>query len=161
MSNKKTKNNVKKPSKKKVRILPVAVMTIIAILVVGFLGYLIFSTTSDSAKLSELCDYQWISSSAVNSSGDEIPLAEVYNTNYSSYQGTLNFKDDYTFSLWLSPGSIEDGTHTGIYEIVDDSKIDVIFNDTTYTSFYIHREDGEISSISLNYEDYEVFFTKA
>ena len=161
MSNKKKKNNIKKTDKKKVKILPVAVIAVVAILVVGFLGYAIFSATSDSAKLSELCNYQWISSSAVNSSGDEVSMAEVYNTNYSSYQGTLNFKDDYTFSLWLSPGSIEDGSHTGIFEIVDDSKIDVIFNDTTYTSFYIHRENGEISSISLNYEDYEVFFTKA
>ena len=161
MSNKKKKNNIKKTDKKKVKILPVAVIAVVAILVVGFLGYAIFSATSDSAKLSELCNYQWISSSAVNSSGDEVSMAEVYNTNYSSYQGTLNFKDDYTFSLWLSPGSVEDGSHTGVFEIVDDSKIDVFFYDTTYTSFYIHRENGEISSISLNYEDYEIFFTKA
>ena len=161
MSNKKKKNNVKNTEKKKVKIFPAAIITVGSILIIGIIGYLIYSFTSDSVKKSDLCNYQWISSSALNASGDEVPMAAVYNTNYTSYQGTLNFNDDDTFSLWLSPGTIEDGTHTGVYDIVDNTKIDVVFHDSTYTSFYIHQENGEISSISLKYEDYEVFFTKA
>ena len=86
-------------------------------------------------------------------------MAEVYNTNYTTYKGSLSFKDDGTFSLWLTPGTAEDGTHSGKYSVSGDT-ITAIFDDgETTTDFKIHRKGEEIDSISLNYEDYEVYFT--
>lgn len=108
---------------------------------------------------SDISNTEWVSSSAVNASGDEVEMAEVYNTNYTTYKGSLSFKDDGTFSLWLTPGTAEDGTHSGKYSVSGDT-ITAIFDDgETTTDFKIHRKGEEIDSISLNYEDYEVYFT--
>ena len=161
MSRKKRKNPVSQKGRKKIRKMPKWIFVLGCILAAVLIVILICFTVMDNSYKSELCNNQWISSSATNASGDEVEMSDIYNTNYTSYQGTLNFNDDGSFSLWLTPGSSDDGTHSGVYEIVDDSKIDVVFDDTTYTSFYTHRDKGEITSISLYYEDYEVFFTKA
>ena len=61
----------------------------------------------------ELTSSAWIPEGAKNASGDEVEMSEVYNTNYSAYQGSMSFSDDGTFTLWLSPGSPDDGTHSG------------------------------------------------
>ena len=52
----------------------------------------------------ELTSSAWIPEGAKNASGDEVEMSEVYNTNYSAYQGSMSFSDDGTFTLWLSPG---------------------------------------------------------
>ena len=50
-------------------------------------------------------------------------------------------------------------THSGKYTVNGDT-ITAAFDDgETTTSFYIHRNGDKIQSISLNYEDYEVYFT--
>lgn len=61
----------------------------------------------------ELTSSAWVPEGAKNASGDEVEMSEVYNTNYSAYQGSMSFSDDGTFTLWLSPGSPDDGTHSG------------------------------------------------
>lgn len=156
----KKKNNVnysenknKKFNRKKVIVATVSLL-LLAVIIVALL-------ITINSKSDDIADTEWISSSAVNASGDEVTMAEVYNTSYTTYQGSLSFKKDGTFSLWLSPGAIEDGTHSGKYTVSDDT-INVNFDDgETATSFYIHRKGDKIESISLNYDDYVVYFTSA
>lgn len=132
------------------------IATVIVLVLAVSVIALIFSM---KVKTDDISDTDWVSSSAVNASGDEVEMAEVYNTNYSTYKGSLSFRNDGTFSLWLTPGTVEDGTHTGKYT-VDGDTISAVFDDgATATSFYIHRKDDKIESISLNYEDYEIYFT--
>lgn len=132
--------------------------TLVMLVLAVVIGAVVITMKSNANDLS---DTEWVSSSAVNASGDEVAMAEVYNTSYSSYQGSLSFRKDGTFSLWLTPGAVEDGTHTGRYSVKEDT-ITAVFDDgETTTSFYIHRNGEKIDSISLNYEDYEVYFTAA
>lgn len=131
-------------------------VTVVLLVIVVAVVALIFTMHN---KANDIVGTDWVSSSAVNASGDEVEMAEVYNTSYTSYQGSLSFKDDGTFSLWLTPGTSEDGTHSGKYTVNGDT-ITAAFDDgETTTSFYIHRNGDKIESISLNYEDYEVYFT--
>lgn len=155
-SNKKNKTSVSVNKKNKANRKKAIISAVAFPVLVVVIGSLIFSMKDNSG---ELVNTRWISTSAVNASGDEVEMAEVYNSVYSTYQGSLSFRDDNTFSLWLTPGAVEDGTHTGKYSIEDDT-ISASFDDgETNTSFYIHRKDGKIEYISLYYEDYEVYFT--
>lgn len=113
---------------------------------------------SDSSKKNELCSNSWIASSARNASGDEVEMSEIYNTNYTSYQGSIVFNEDGTFSFWLSPGAPDDGSHGGKYVIKNSSAVDVTFDDGTVTEFNIERINGDISSIVANYNGYKVYF---
>lgn len=47
----------------------------------------------------ELTSSAWVPEGAKNASGDEVEMSEVYNTNYSAYQGSMSFSDDGTFTL--------------------------------------------------------------
>ena len=40
----------------------------------------------------ELTSSAWIPEGAKNASGDEVEMSEVYNTNYSAYQGSMSFR---------------------------------------------------------------------
>lgn len=148
--------NQKKPVKKSrvIAWISAGVVVLAAIIVIVVVN--IFSSVRDS----QLYNFGWVAASATNSSGDEVDMGEVYKVNYSSYQGTLTFNENGTFSLWLSPGSADDGTHTGVYAFTDDSTIDVIFDDGTVTSFTVNRKSGEIDSIVINYNEYDVYFKK-
>ena len=154
---KKKNNKVNIPKKKKSNKLPIfitsAVVFIIAVIIV-------IVSVSSCSNLSELYDYTWVPYIAHNASGDEVEMSEVYNTNYSSYQGSLTFKDNGTFSLWLSPGTPDDGTHSGTYKLESDNKISVKFDEGTQTTFDIVRDNGEIKNIIVNYNAYEVTFSK-
>ena len=44
----------------------------------------------------ELTSSAWVPEGAKNASGDEVEMSEVYNTNYSAYQGSMSFSDDGT-----------------------------------------------------------------
>lgn len=132
---------------------------IIATIAVLLIAVVVCALLLSIKNKSDISNTEWVSSSAVNASGDEVEMAEVYNTNYTTYKGSLSLKDDGTFSLWLTPGTAEDGTHSGKYSVLGDT-ITAIFDDgETTTDFKIHRKGEEIDSISLNYEDYEVYFT--
>ena len=98
--------------------------------------------------------------SAHNASGDEVEVGEIYNTNYTTYQGSLSFEDDGTFEFWLSPGAPDDGTHGGKYTIKDNSVIDVTFDNGESQNFKIEDKNGHIASITAEYEGYKVQFVK-
>ena len=103
---------------------------------------------------------QWIPDSARNASTDEaVPVQEVYGTYYSNYQGSLTFKDDNTFELWLSPGDASDGTHSGTYEVKDNT-VKATFGDGTKSTFTLKRDGTQIVSVQMDYEDYKVSFKK-
>lgn len=156
---KKTVNTNKAPKKKPVKKLPVIVVSIIATAIIAVIVITAVSSCSDKTHLSELYNYTWIPSSAHNSSGDEVELTDVYNTDHTSYQGSLTFNDDGTFSLWLSPGTPDDGTHSGTYSLTDD-KVVASFDEGTVTSFDIKRKGTEIENIIVYYDEYEVYFSK-
>lgn len=103
----------------------------------------------------ELTSSAWVPEGAKNASGDE-----VYNTNYSAYQGSMSFSDDGTFTLWLSPGSPDDGTHSGKYTVSASDKINLSFDDGTNTSAALTQKNGKISAVVLKYNDYEITFVK-
>lgn len=151
----KKNNNINKKNKSKK--LPIFLISAIVIAVALVVVVTLFNLGSN---VSELYDYMWIPNIAHNASGDEVEMSEVYNTNYSSYQGSLTFKDNGTFSLWLSPGSPDDGTHSGTYKLESDDKISVEFDEGTQTKFEIIRDNGEIKNIIVNYNSYEVIFGK-
>lgn len=135
------------------------IITLVIIIVLGLIVVTIYDVNNEKSKKSELISNQWYSTTALNSSGDEVELAEIYNNNYSMYQGSLTFNKNGSFSLWLTPGDPTDGTHSGQYKVVDEKTIDVVFDNSTYSSFYINRENKKIKSISLKYNDYEIYFT--
>lgn len=147
------------PKKKPFKKLPVIIGTIIATAIIVIIVLTAVSSCSENARLSELYNYTWIPSSAHNSSGDEVELAEVYNTDHTSYQGSLTFSEDGTFSLWLSPGTPDDGTHSGTYTLTDDT-VEATFDEGTITSFDIKRQGTDIQNIIIYYNDYEVYFSK-
>ncbi len=147
----KKKNKKKKTAAIVSSVIAACVFAVIAIVAVNVLS------RSDTA---ELTSSAWAPEGAKNASGDEVKMSEVYNTNYSSYQGSMSFSDDNTFSLWLSPGDPEDGTHSGKYTLSDSNKINLSFDDGTDTTATLKKKNGKISAIILNYNDYKVTFVK-
>lgn len=156
-NNKKKNNKINMTNKNKSKKMPIFVISAIVIIVALVVVISLFNLGSNA---SELYDYMWIPNIAHNASGDEVEMSEVYNTNYSSYQGSLTFKDNGTFSLWLSPGSPDDGTHSGTYKLESEDKIAIQFDEGTQTTFDIIRDNGEIKNIIVNYNTYEVKFSK-
>ena len=151
----------KHKNKKKIKKLPIIIGSLLAIALLSVIISFLINYYSKAAANNELCDYAWIPVTANNASGDEVEMSEIYNTNYTSYQGSLAFRDDGTFSLWLSPGTPDDGTHTGKYSVLDDVSISVTFDDGTETGFDIIRNDNNsIDYIVVYYSDYDVYFSK-
>lgn len=162
MSKKKTKKSPpksKQTRKKQPKKLPIIIICIIVAIIIAASAILIVSCSSQKNLQSELCSYQWIPSTAKNASGDEVEMSEIYNTNYTSYQGSLTFNEDGSFSLWLSPGTPDDGTHTGSFTVNSDDEIEAYFDDGTNTKFRIERKNGTANGIIINYNDYEIYFS--
>lgn len=155
----KSKSASKNKSGKQKRLKIISVAVILAVAVV-FAVILIKGCTESSANTKGLVDCQWTPSSAHNASGDEVELSEIYNTYYTNYKGSLTFNSDGTFSLWLSPGDISDGTHTGEYIVKSEDTVEAYFDNGTNTTFELQRKDGAVEGITVNYSDYEVYFTK-
>ena len=151
----KSKQSQKNQSKK----LPIIIGIIIVAIIIAATAISIVSCTSQQNRDNELCSYQWIPSTAKNASGDEVEMSEIYNTNYTSYQGSLTFNDDGRFLLWLTPGTADDGTHTGSFTINSDDEIEAYFDDGTNTTFKIERKNGNANGIIINYNDYEIYFS--
>lgn len=162
MSNKKKKSHVSKSkNKKKIKKLPIIIWSFLIIAILSVIIVCLINSCSKNAVNSELYDYTWIPVTANDASGDEVEMSEIYNTNYTSYQGSLTFRDDNSFSIWFSPGTPDDGTHTGKYSVIDKETISVTFDDGTETGFNIIRNDNDsINYIVVYYNDYEVYFTK-
>lgn len=116
-----------------------------------------------NGKSPEMAGTSWISTSAYTASGDEAELADIYNTRYSAYQGTLTFNGDGTFELWLTPGDPEDGTHKGTYTWKD-GVLQAQFSggDTEeFTVQYTDENNREIEYIQVPYQGYTVWFSPA
>lgn len=147
----------KRGKQKRLKIIIAAVIFAVAVV---FSVILIKGCAESSANTNGLVDCAWTPSSAHNASGDEVELSEIYNTYYTTYKGSLTFNTDGTFSLWLSPGDISDGTHTGEYSVKSEDTVEVYFDDGTNTTFELQRKDGAVEGITVNYNDYEIYFTK-
>ncbi|MCH5297059.1 MAG: hypothetical protein J1E85_05250 [Ruminococcus sp.] len=158
---KKKNSNKTANAKKSVNKLRIAILIVAVLVVVGIIASIVIvNANSDTAKIkNELCKAKWTPLSATDASGDEVDMAQVYNTDYSSYEGSLEYSDDNTFSFWLSPGSPDDGTHTGTYEVADDKTVNMYFDDGTNTRFSINCEDNKVLSIEVNYDGYLIIFT--
>lgn len=158
MAKKQKKSAPKKSrqAKKKFPVKKLIAGIIVGILIYALVSFLVMKTAEDNARHA-LRNTYWISQSAKNASGDEVDVHEVYNVKYTTYQGRLNFDGDNKFELWLAPGDMSDGTHSGTYELSDD-KITATFDEGTITEFKVNRKDGNISSIEVNYGDYTVSF---
>ena len=150
MSNKKKKSNTKKI------IITISVFTVLGLII----GFIIGRQAVENKKLSALCDYTWVPSTANNASGDEVELAEIYDTNYTSYQGSMIFEDDGKFSLWLRPGDPSDGTHSGTYILNGNKCIDVTFDNGATNTYELKYTDDEITAIIVDYNNYEVCFVR-
>lgn len=157
--NKKSSSKSKQIQKKQTKKFYVIISCILCTILIAASAILIVSCSSQKNRQSELCAYQWIPSTAKNASGDEVEMSEIYNTNYTSYQGSLTFNEDGRFSLWLSPGTSDDGTHTGSFTVNSDDEIEAYFDDGTNTKFRIERKNGTANGIIINYNDYDIYFT--
>lgn len=160
MSNKKKNNSKKtvKPKKSNGKKIAV-VLAIIAVAVAG----IIVSVVLFGNKGYDITSKIWYSQSATTASADEVDLAYIYSNNYSSYQGSMTFRDDNTFELWLTAGNPDDGTHKGKYSL-EENKINVTFDNGEERVYTIHTNDkGDITQIEVPYansygEEFIVYF---
>lgn len=143
---------VKKKNKKKKT---TAIVSSVIAACVFIIAAIVAVNVLSPSVTAELTSSAWVPEGAKNASGDE-----VYNTNYSAYQGSMSFSDDGTFTLWLSPGSPDDGTHSGKYTVSASDKVNLSFDDGTNTSAILTQKNGKISSVVLKYNDYEITFVK-
>lgn len=150
----------REPKKKSYKKTVITLTAVGLVIVLGACAIVFAVIRYNSSVAAQLADTQWIPSGATNASGDEVEMAEVYNSKYTSYQGSLAFTNDGKFTLWLSPGQADDGTHSGTYALADDDTITAYFDEGTQTEFSINRNGNEVDSISINYNDYEVNFQK-
>ena len=156
---KNTKQPTAMQTKKKPRLRKIIIGTAVALVFAAAVVLLVINAHSESAK-HVLRNTEWKSVSALNASGDEVDVREVYNVRYSQYQGKLTFDGENGFELWLRPGDPSDGTHSGKYEI-DGDKADVTFDEGTKTAFALTRTEGSITRIELNYDGYTVAFARS
>ncbi len=153
-SNKKSTNKKSSNGKKIAILLSIIAIAVVAVVVSVILfgnnGYDITSKT-------------WYSQRATTASADEVDLQEIYNNNYSTYQGSLTFRNDNTFELWLTAGNPDDGTHKGKYSIKE-NKINVTFDNGEERVYTIHTDNkGNITEIEVPYfnsygDEYVVYF---
>ena len=156
---KNTKKTAVQQTKKKPRFLKIIIGTAVALVCAAAVVLLVINAHTENAK-HVLRNTEWKSVSALNASGDEVDVREVYNVRYSQYQGKRTFDGENGFELWLRPGDPSDGTHSGKYEI-DGDKANVTFDEGTDTAFALTRSEGEITRIELLYDGYTVAFVKA
>jgi len=122
---------------------------------------LLFTTLQliTSPKPSELDNTFWKSVSAYDKKGKEVDLTEVYDNNYSEYQGSMSFEEGYVFSYWMSVGNPEDGTHSGKYIFNENDTLTANFDNGDEKTFTIIRnKDNSIERIETPYGDYTIWF---
>lgn len=148
---------VKKKNKKKKT---TAIVTSVIAACIFIIAAIVAVNVLSPSVTAELTSSAWVPEGAKNASGDEVEMSEVYNTNYSAYQGSMSFSDDGTFTLWLSPGSPDDGTHSGKYTVSASDKVNLSFDDGTNTSAALTQKNGKVSAVVLKYNNYEITFVK-
>ena len=75
-------------------------VTVVLLVIVVAVVALIFTMHN---KANDIVGTDWVSSSAVNASGDEVEMAEVYNTNYTSYQARFHLRMTVLFRFGSHP----------------------------------------------------------
>lgn len=160
---KKKKNNTAVKSKKHTSKLKIIIFAAVLCVVIGIIvSAVLINLNSDITKIkNELCNTNWIPTSATDASGDEADMAQIYNNNYTSYRGSLDYLDNNSFSFWMTPGAADDGTHSGTYEVADENTVNMYFDDGTNTQFSIKYNDGKVLSVEVNYDGYKVTFTSS
>ncbi len=133
---------------------------IIAAVLVAVAAAAVVATVIIGSNIPEqVAGTSWVSASASNSADEAVELSEIYNVYYSNYKGTLDFKDDGKFELWLTPGDPADGKHSGTYT-VDGDVIKADFEGGSPAEFKIERDGKKIKSILVNYGEYKVVFER-
>lgn len=157
---KKKKNNTAVKSKKHTSKLKIIIFVAVLCVVIGIIvSAVVININSDTAKIKNaLCNTNWIPALATDSSGDEVDMARIYNSNYTSYKGSLDYFDNDSFSFWMTPGASDDGTHSGRYEVADENTVNMYFDDGTNTQFSIKYNDGQVLSVEVNYDGYKITF---
>lgn len=157
---KKKKNNTAVKSKKHTSKLKIIIFVAVLCVVIGIIvSAVVININSDTAKIKNaLCNTNWIPALATDSSGDEVDMTQIYNSNYTSYKGSLDYFDNDSFSFWMTPGASDDGTHSGRYEVADENTVNMYFDDGTNTQFSIKYNDGQVLSVEVNYDGYKITF---
>ena len=159
MSKKKSKKAKKrqppKKSGKKAVIITVCVALAAVLLIVG--GVLLDRLTN--IKYVDFVGKSFQSEAAYDKKGKEVDLNEIYNVRYDNYHGSLNFKEDSTFSMWMTPGP-DDGSHNGTFTYNrGENVIGGEFKNGEKVKFKIVRnKDGTLKRIEAPYEDYTIYF---
>ncbi len=162
MSKKKKSKKRKNPYPKKKRknykplIIACAVVVLCAVLII--ISYVIYLNTSLEAA--DFVGRDFRSVSALDASGDEVDMEDIYNVRYDSYQGSLTLKGDGTFELWLTSGSADDGTHRGSYTYDREKQIiNAVFDSGEKAKFKLVRNgDNTLKRIEVPYNGYTVYF---
>lgn len=145
----------KKKSNKKTIIVLICVVCAIALAVAG--GIIIDRMTN--IKYVDFIGKTLHSTAAYDSEGKEVDLYEIYNVRYDNYRGSLQFDEDETFSMWMTPGPDYDSTGSFTFS-VGDSVIEAQFNNGEKIEFKIVRDkDGNFSRIEAPYQGYTIYFT--
>lgn len=160
MSKKKTKKmrpvQKKKKSGKKFFIIALCAALTVVLLIAG--GVVLDRLTN--IKYVDFVGRRFESSSGYDATGDEIDLDAVYNVRYDNYHGSLTFKEDGTFSLWMTTGP-DDGTNDGTFTYNrGDEFIYGEYNSGEKIKFKIVRgSGGMIERIEAPYKDYTIYFS--
>lgn len=133
--------------------LSVTAAVIVAVLAIVFVFRLA------NHKYEELTGSTWNTLSAVDASGDEVDLREVYGIRYSNYRGGLAFNEDKTFRIWLYPGEPDPETNEGVYE-TDGEIIYVTYGNGEKSEFRINRSSAGIDTITAEYDGYTISFSR-
>ncbi len=141
--------------KSKRDIKPVIIGLSFVVAIAALITYIMLKPPTTQEEISRIL---WSADSAQDASGDEVEMDEIYKSYYSSYNGSITFSENGTFNFWLGPGNPDDGTHTGTYTVKDSSTLSAVFDNGKQTEFKINRTDGEITSITADYNGYTVSF---
>ncbi len=146
----------KKKSNASSVILAVCVSAAFVLIIVGVI---VFDRVTN-IKYADFVGHTMQSKAAYDKSGKKVDLYNIYNVQYDSYHGTLQFNEDKTFSLWMTPGP-DDGTNEGTFTYNTwDNVINGKYNSGKKIDFKIVRnEDGSLNRIEAPYEEYTIYFS--
>ena len=85
---------VKKKNKKKKT---TAIVTSVIAACIFIIAAIVAVNVLSPSVTAELTSSAWVPEGAKNASGDEVEMSEVYNTNYSAYQGSMSFSSGFFY----------------------------------------------------------------
>lgn len=148
----------KKKSNKKAIIVFVCVAVAAVLVIAGA----IVADRLTNVKYADFVGKAFSSQSAYDSKGKEVDLRDVYVNaeRYDTYTGSLGFKEDSTFSMWMGPGP-DDGSHEGTFTYnMGENVINGEFKNGNKIKFKIVRDkNGALKRIEAPYEDYTIYFS--